>query len=97
MHALDGGWFLQERHFPERVCQLVGITRRRFGLASADFLTGWSFVSAARSSSLDASPMRHDHQPRGLPVSFDGRIAEIIRRYPPMTLCIGPYSPVAAI
>jgi hypothetical protein len=23
MHALDGGWFLQERKFPERVCQLV--------------------------------------------------------------------------
>jgi predicted HD phosphohydrolase len=23
MHALDGGWFLQGRHYPERVCQLV--------------------------------------------------------------------------
>jgi hypothetical protein len=86
MHALDGGWFLQERHFPERVCQLVGHhSGARFEARERGLLDRleWSFP-APDPALLDALTYADmTTSPRGLPVSFDERIAEIIRRYPP--------------
>ena len=86
MHALDGGWFLQERHFPERVCQLVGhhsgawFEARERGLLDR---LEYSFPTPDQAL-LDALTYADmTTSPRGLPVSFDERIAEIIRRYPP--------------
>ena len=86
MHALDGGWFLQERHFPERVCQLVAhhsgawFEARERGLLDR---LEYSFP-APDPALLDALTYADmTTSPRGLPVSFDERIAEIIRRYPP--------------
>ena len=86
MHALDGGWFLQERHFPERVCQLVGHhSGARFEARERGLLDRleWSFP-APDPALLDALTYGDmTTSPRGLPVSFDERIAEILRRYPP--------------
>ena len=86
MHALDGGWFLQSRHWPDRVCQLVAhhsgarIEARERGLLDR---LEWSFP-APSSALLDALTYADmTTSPRGLPVSFDERIAEILRRYPP--------------
>src|ERR1035437_8213671 len=86
MHALDDGWFLQERHFPERVCQLVAHhSGARFEARERGLLDrlGFSFP-APDPALLDALTYADmSTSPRGLPVSFDERIAEIIRRYPP--------------
>ena len=86
MHALDGGWFLQERHFPERVCQLVGHhSGARFEARERGLLDRpeYSFPTPDQAL-LDALTYADmTTSPRGLPVSFDERIAEIIRRYPP--------------
>ena len=100
MHALDGGWFLQERHYPERVCQLVAHhSGARFEARERGLLDRleWSFP-APDPALLDALTYADmTTSPRGLPVSFDERIAEILRRYPPDDPCIGPYPPVATI
>jgi hypothetical protein len=86
MHALDGGWFLQSQHYPEQVCQLVAHhSGARFEARERGLLSRleWSFpqpdpalVDALTYADMTTSP-------RGLPVSFDERIAEILRRYPP--------------
>jgi hypothetical protein len=86
MHALDGGWFLQERHFPDRVGQLVAYhsgaryEARERGLVDR---LEYSFPEPdpALLDALTYADMTTS--PRGLPVSFDERIAEIVRRYPP--------------
>ena len=86
MHALDGGWFLQERHFPERVCQLVGHhSGARFEARERGLLDRLEYSFPAPDSALLDALTYADMttSPRGLPVSFDERIAEIIRRYPP--------------
>jgi hypothetical protein len=86
MHPLDGGWFLQSRHFPERVCQLVAHhSGARFEARERGLLERleWSFPTPdpALLDALTYADMTTS--PRGLPVSFDERIAEILRRYPP--------------
>jgi hypothetical protein len=86
MHALDGGWFLQSRHYPERVCQLVAHhSGARFEARERGLLSRleWSFPQPdpALLDALTYADMTTS--PRGLPVSFDERIAEILRRYPP--------------
>jgi HD domain len=86
MHALDGGWFLQERHFPERVCQLVGRhSGARFEARERGLLDRLEYSFLAPDPALLDALTYADMttSPRGLPVSFDERIAEIIRRYPP--------------
>ena len=86
MHALDGGWFLQERHFPERVCQLVGRhSGARFEARERGLLDRLEYSFPAPDPALLDALTYADMttSPRGLPVSFDERIAEIIRRYPP--------------
>jgi hypothetical protein len=86
MHALDGGWFLQERHYPERVCQLVAHhSGARFEARERGLLDRleYSFPQPDRDL-LDALTYADlTTSPGGLPVSFDERIAEILRRYPP--------------
>jgi hypothetical protein len=85
MHALDGGWFLQERHFPERVCQLVGHhSGARFEARERGLLDRLEFSFPEPDPALLDALTYADMttSPRGLPVSFDERIAEIIRRYP---------------
>ena len=86
MHALDGAWFLQERHFPERVCQLVAHhsgarfeARERGSLGRLEF--SFPAPDPALLDALTYADMTTS--PRGLPVNFDERIAEILRRYPP--------------
>jgi hypothetical protein len=86
MHPLDGAWFLQSRHFPERVCQLVAhhsgarFEARERGLVDK---LDRSFRAPDRAL-LDALTYADmTTSPRGLPVSFDERIAEILRRYTP--------------
>jgi hypothetical protein len=84
MHALDGGWFLQSRHFPERVCQLVAHhSGARFEARERGLLDRleWSFPApdAALLDALTYADMTTS--PRGLPVSFDERIAEILERW----------------
>ena len=86
MHALDGGWFLQERHFPERVCQLVGHhSGARFEARERGLLDRLEYSFPAPDPALLDALTYADMttSPRGLPVSFDERIAEILRRYPP--------------
>jgi len=86
MHSLDGGWFLQERHFPERVCQLVGHhSGARFEARERGLFDRLEFSFPAPDPALLDALTYADMttSPRGLPVSFDERIAEIIRRYPP--------------
>ena len=86
MHALDGGWFLQERHFPERVCQLVGHhSGARFKARERGLLDRLEYSFPEPDPALLDALTYADMttSPRGLPVSFDERIAEIIRRYPP--------------
>src|SRR5664279_2270283 len=86
MHALDGGWFLQERHFPERVSQLVGHhSGARFEARERGLLDRLEFSFPEPDPALLDALTYADMttSPRGLPVSFDERIAEIIRRYPP--------------
>jgi hypothetical protein len=86
MHALDGGWFLQSQHYPERVCQLVAHhSGARFEARERGLLSRleWSFPQPdpALLDALTYADMTTS--PRGLPVNFDERIAEILRRYPP--------------
>ncbi len=74
MHALDGGWFLQERHFPERVCQLVAHhSGARFEARERGLLDRleWSFPApdAALLDALTYADMTTS--PRGLPVPAD--------------------------
>jgi hypothetical protein len=86
MHALDGGWFLQERHFPERVSQLVAHhSGARFEARERGLLDRLEYSFPAPDPALLDALTYADMttSPRGLPVSFDERIAEIIRRYPP--------------
>ena len=86
MHALDGGWFLQERNFRERVCQLVGHhSGARFEARERGLLDRLEYSFPAPDSALLDALTYADMttSPRGLPVSSDERIAEIIRRYPP--------------
>jgi len=86
MHALDGGWFLQERHYPERVCQLVAHhSGARFEARERGLLDRLEYSFPAPDPALLDALTYADMttSPRGLSVSFDERIAEIIRRYPP--------------
>jgi hypothetical protein len=86
MHALDGGWFLQERQFSERVCQLVGHhSGARFEARERGLLDRLEYSFPEPDPALLDALTYADMttSPRGLPVSFDERIAEIIRRYPP--------------
>jgi HD domain len=86
MHALDGGWFLQEQKFPERVCQLVAHhSGARFEARERGLLDRLEYSFPKPDPALLDALTYADMttSPRGLPVSFDERIAEIIRRYPP--------------
>ena len=86
MHALDGGWFLQEQKFPVRVCQLVAHhSGARFEARERGLLDRLEYSFPAPDPALLDALTYADltTSPRGLPVSFDERIAEIIRRYPP--------------
>jgi hypothetical protein len=85
-HALDGGWFLQSRHYPERVCQLVAHhSGARFEARERGLLDRLEFSFPQPDPALLDALTYADMttSPRGLPVTFDERIAEIIRRYPP--------------
>ena len=86
MHALDGGWFLQEQKFPARVCQLVAHhSGARFEARERGLLERLEYSFPEPDPALLDALTYADltTSPRGLPVSFDERIAEIIRRYPP--------------
>jgi hypothetical protein len=86
MHALDGGWFLQEQKFPERVCQLVAYhSGARFEARERGLLDRLEYSFPEPDPALLDALTYADMttSPRGLPVSFDERIAEILRRYPP--------------
>jgi hypothetical protein len=86
MHALDGGWFLQERNFTDRVCQLVGHhSGARFEARERGLLDRLEYSFPEPDPALLDALTYADMttSPRGVPVSFDERIAEIIRRYPP--------------
>jgi hypothetical protein len=86
MHALDGGWFLQSRHYPERVCQLVAHhSGARFEARERGLLDRLEFSFPQPDPALLDALTYADMttSPRGLPATFDERIAEILRRYPP--------------
>ena len=86
MHALDGGWFLQEQKFPARVCQLVAHhSGARFEARERGLLERLEYSFPEPDPALLDALTYADMttSPHGLPVSFDERIAEIIRRYPP--------------
>lgn len=83
-HQIDGAWYLREQGYPDRLCTLVAhhsaatCEAEERGLAGD--LSAWPREESAVADALWAADMTTS--PRGEPLDYSDRLAEILVRYP---------------